>query len=271
MDNFDSVVCLLLTLEVCILHTLTPPSLRLSPLTYPPKPSPPHTPASVQPLKSPNKSTNAIPFDNYDFGPTKEMPIDTLFILDNKDKYGVDPSIDKIKHKQHCLAAIHKRLVLEETALQCKGIRSQFYCPMSASAILYVGYGLPNRVPNTGSHSLYSLLTGSFQYSQLSLESEIRPLHRTVLDISSLLTSLFFNSKVTTPIGTSVIVRPTHSCCQTFAHNDLPSVSLKGKWVLKSTTCKVFNSKVKLFAVILESNSYYWTQPAMLSLQFLNW
>jgi hypothetical protein len=33
--------------------------------------------------------------------------------------------------------------MLEEAALQSKGIHSGFYCPMSAPAIFFSGYGLP--------------------------------------------------------------------------------------------------------------------------------
>jgi hypothetical protein len=90
--------------------------------------------------------------------------------------------------------------VLEEAVLRSKEIRSGFYCPMSDPAILYVGYGLPFKVLNTGSQPLYNLLTGSSHHSRLSIESEIRPLCRTVFHRSSLLTSLFFNSNVTPPL-----------------------------------------------------------------------
>jgi hypothetical protein len=45
---------------------------------------------------------------------------------------------------------------------------------MTAPAIFYVGYGLPFKVFYYGSQPLYSLLSSSSQYSQLSIESEIR-------------------------------------------------------------------------------------------------
>jgi hypothetical protein len=74
---------------------------------------------------------------------------------------------------------------LKDTVLRSPGIRSGFYRRMSDLAIFYVGYGLPHRVLNTGSQPLYNLLAGSYQYSRLSIESEIRVLRRTVLHRSS--------------------------------------------------------------------------------------
>jgi hypothetical protein len=84
--------------------------------------------------------------------------------------------------------------MLEEAALRSKGIYSGFYHPMSAPDILYVGYGLPFKVSYSGSQPLYTLLSSSSQYSQLSIESEIRSFHRTNLHRYSLSTSFFFTS-----------------------------------------------------------------------------
>jgi hypothetical protein len=58
-------------------------------------------------------------------------------------------------------------------------------------AIFYIGYGLPHRVLllSLSPYTVYNLLAGSSQYSQLSIESVIRLLCRTVLHRSSLLTS----------------------------------------------------------------------------------
>jgi hypothetical protein len=86
--------------------------------------------------------------------------------------------------------------LLEEAALRSKGICSGFYHPMSAPAILYVGYGLPIKVSYYGSQPLYTLLSSSSQDSRLSIESEIRSFHRTNLHRSSLSTSFFFTSDV---------------------------------------------------------------------------
>jgi hypothetical protein len=67
---------------------------------------------------------------------------------------------------------------------------------MSTPAILYVSYGLPFKVSYSGSQPLYTLLSSSSQYSQLSIVSEIRWFHRMNLYISSLSTS-FIKSKIT--------------------------------------------------------------------------
>jgi hypothetical protein len=81
-------------------------------------------------------------------------------------------------------------MLLEEAVLRSKGIYSGFYHPMSAPAILYVVYGVPFKVSYSGSQPLYTLLSSSSQYSRLSIESEIRSLFITNLQISSLSTSV---------------------------------------------------------------------------------
>jgi hypothetical protein len=75
--------------------------------------------------------------------------------------------------------------------------------------------------PYIGSQPLYNLLAGSYQYSRLSIESEIRPLCRTVLHRSSF-GILKLCSDVTSP-HVCQFVCPTHSCCQTVVHFTTPS------------------------------------------------
>jgi hypothetical protein len=105
--------------------------------------------------------------------------------------------------------------LLKDTVQQSSGVHSGFYCPMSDLAIFYVGYGLPHRV-NIGSQPLYNLLAGSYQYSQLSIESEIRPLCRTVLHRSSF--DIFKSCNEVASLHVCHFVCPTHSCCRTVVH-----------------------------------------------------
>jgi hypothetical protein len=85
----------------------------------------------------------------------------------------------------HSLSHVVLLQLLKDTALRSPGIRSGFYCSMSDLAIFYIGYGLPHRVLILGLSPYAIYLQVAINIVDLSIESEIRPLHRTVLHRSS--------------------------------------------------------------------------------------
>jgi hypothetical protein len=100
--------------------------------------------------------------------------------------------------------------LLKDTVQRSSEIRSGFYRPMSDLAIFYVHYGLPHssQGPNIGSQPSYNLLAGSYQYSRLSIESEIRPFAE---QSSTDLLSTSSNHVMTSLLRTSVILSFQHT------------------------------------------------------------
>jgi hypothetical protein len=119
--------------------------------------------------------------------------------------------------------------------------------------------------PNIGSQPLYHLLAGSYQYSQLSIESEIRQLCRMVLHRSSF--DIFkFCSDVASP-HVCQFVCPTHSCCQTVVHSITSGISIlhvsKYFWVKYSHLIqwKIIITTIHFFKKSFSNQSYCLYSP----------